>query len=305
MAKITISGSRQFLNLLTRIFYSVFYALGLRGKKRFWGVVYDSKTKQPLDPVIVKLIGAGETHEVHTCITDMEGRYGFLVDPGKYKILPKKSNYVFPSSRVTGSEDGNFKDVYHGEFFEVSGGAEVVAPNIPMDPLATDWNQQAKAKILHYKSFWKSFFSVLLSLAFWAGFSLTLFFIALDFKQDLVITQRNWFLAFCGYLFVFILNGIVPQTRLWGQVLDKNTGQAFSNLLLELKNPVLPDLFMARTQTTEEGRFFLRVNPGNYTLEIKKPNPEGVMEVLGRVKVSVTGEALVNQTLLIDLQNSI
>jgi len=305
MAKITISRSRQFLNMLTRIFYWVFFAVGLRGKKKFWGVVYDSKTKQPLDPVIVKLISAGDAHEVHTCITDMEGRYGFLVDPGKYKILPKRSNYIFPSSRVAGSEDGNFKDIYHGEFFEVSGGAEVVAPNIPMDQITADWNQQAKAKILKYKSFWRTLFFVLLTLVFWAGFALVLFFLFLDFKQDLAITQRGWFLAFCAYLFVFILNGIIPQTRLWGQVVDKNTGQPFSNLLLELKNPILPDLFMARTQTTEEGRFFLRVNPGNYTLEIKKPNPEGVQQVMGRVKITVSAEALVNQTLLIDLQNSI
>ncbi|MCL5008805.1 MAG: hypothetical protein M1400_00495, partial [Patescibacteria group bacterium] len=125
------------------------------------------------------------------------------------------------------------------------------------------------------------------------------------FWKNLAITQPGWLTVFCAYIFVFILNGVIPQTRLWGEVLDKNTRQPLSGLVLELKNPILPDLFMARTLTTEEGRFFLRVNPGSYALEIKTRDAGGQDLVLGRVQINVGSEALVNQTFWIDWQKGV
>jgi len=307
METIRISKTRQFLNLLARIFHYAFLSVGLRGNKKFWGLVYDASTKQPLDPVIVKLIGAGDEFEpeVQTCITDMKGRYGFLVGPGKYKILAKKTNYVFPSTRVVGSQDGDFLDVYHGEFFEVTGGSEVIAPNIPMDKITRDWNQEAKAKVMKYKTFWQKFFFIFWTLGFWAFFSLTLVYLILDFKANLAITRSGWLIIFCIYIFSFILNGLIPQARLWGEVLDKNTRQPINGLTLELKNPVMPDLFMARTTTTQEGRFFLRVNPGLYKLEMKINDAGGNNIILGRVEIRVSNEALVNQTFWIDWQKGV
>lgn len=307
METIRVSKTREFANWLTRIFHYAFLSVGLRGKKKFWGLVYDSATKQPLDPVIVKLIGAGEETDpdVQTCITDMKGRYGFLVQPGRYKILAKKTNYEFPSQKITGGQDGDFLDIYHGEFFEVTGGSEVVAPNIPMDKISRDWNQEAKAKMMHYRNFWQKLFFIFLSLVFWAGFSLVLVFLILDFKSNLAITQQGWLMGFCAYIIVFILNGLIPQVRLWGEVLDKNTRQPLPKLTLELKNPVMPDLFMARTITTQEGRFFLRVNPGHYLLEMKVKDAGNNNIILGRVRIGVSGEALVNQTFWIDWQKGV
>lgn len=302
METIRVSKSQEIVNLITRVFDSIFRFVGLRGKKKFWGVVYDSFSKQPLDPVIVKLIDADGSSEVQTCITDMKGRYGFLVQPGRYKILAKKTNYIFPSQKVTAGEDGDFKDIYHGEFFEVNGGSEVVAPNIPMDQITADWNQQAKAKILKYRHGWRRLFSTLVAVMFWVGFSVILAVLGLDFRHNLSFTQSGFLWAFFVYIFVFILNGVVPHTRLWGEVLDKTTGRPLEGLWLELKNPILPDLFMARTQTSTEGRFFLRVNPGIYVLEIKTENPDGQPLILGKTKISVGQEALVNQTFWIDLQ---
>ena len=71
-------------------------ALSLKNSRQYWGIVYDSVNKQPLDPAIVKLLYV-DGREVETCVTDMAGRYGFLARPGKFKIFTKKSNYLFPS----------------------------------------------------------------------------------------------------------------------------------------------------------------------------------------------------------------
>jgi hypothetical protein len=65
---------------------------GLRQMQNYWGIVYDSVSKQPLDPAVVKLIDAKTGKVISTCITNLKGRYGFLTAPGKYKILVKKTN---------------------------------------------------------------------------------------------------------------------------------------------------------------------------------------------------------------------
>ncbi len=54
-------------------------------KKKNWGVVFDAITKQPLDPVVVAIKDfTGKV--IQTSITDMEGRFGFIVTPGTYTI---------------------------------------------------------------------------------------------------------------------------------------------------------------------------------------------------------------------------
>src|SRR3989344_7186884 len=78
----------------------------LREKRRFWGVVYDSVSKQPLDPVKVSLIYVDTGVVESSGITDLEGRYGFLARPGKFKIFAQRSNYIFPSQKIKGDSDG-------------------------------------------------------------------------------------------------------------------------------------------------------------------------------------------------------
>jgi hypothetical protein len=98
----------EFLNRFLTLF-------GFRKEQSYWGVVYDSQSKQPIDPAIVKLIDVSTGHAVETCITDMQGRYGFLTHPGKFKIFVQRTNYLFPSSSQQGESDGVYKNLYHGE----------------------------------------------------------------------------------------------------------------------------------------------------------------------------------------------
>jgi hypothetical protein len=54
---------------------------GLKKKAPPWGVVYDSVTKRPLDPAYVVLKNL-QGKQIASAITDLDGRYGFLVEPG-------------------------------------------------------------------------------------------------------------------------------------------------------------------------------------------------------------------------------
>ncbi|MEZ4103140.1 MAG: carboxypeptidase-like regulatory domain-containing protein [Candidatus Paceibacterota bacterium] len=120
--------------------------LGFRRRKRPWGTVYDSVTKQPLDPVYVILTDM-RGKEVATTITDLDGRFGFLVAPGRYHIFVKKDNYTFPSTKLSGKEsDALYGDLYQGEEIEIVGEEDLVVKNIPMDSLSFNWNEFEKSK---------------------------------------------------------------------------------------------------------------------------------------------------------------
>ena len=132
---------------LLRYLYMLLTLAGLRKRRRPWGTVYDSKNKQPLDPVMVELYSAETGKKVQDAITDLWGRFGFLDKPGKYYIVAKKSNYTFPSKLITANIDGLFANLNHGEVFSLTPGS-LVTPNIPMDQEAFDWNQEDKKRIV-------------------------------------------------------------------------------------------------------------------------------------------------------------
>ncbi len=279
----------------------VFIYLGLKKEKNFWGVVYDSQTKQPIDPAVVKIVRAGTNMEVQTGITDLGGRYGFLVGPGKYKIIAKKQNYLFPTEMLKGSDDGIYKHIYKGEFFEVKGGSEVVAPNIPMDSINTDWNQEAKKK--YFKAYPYVRYSILY-LASWVYrslFVISVLFISRDFFPDLTIQKNIWTYIFIIFLLLWLFSKIIPDIRLYGQILDKKTKSAVSGLYLEVHSPLFQSVVFGKTQTNEDGKFFLRASPGSYRLLFFDNPSEKQRKILGAVDLKIGGNGLLNKKFTIDL----
>src|SRR5581483_3636913 len=136
--------------LILRTIYELLTFFGLRKKRRRWGTVYDSNDKQPLDPVMMELIDADSGSILEQAITDLTGRFGFLDRVGKFLIRARKTHYQFPSTKITGQSDGVYDNLYHGEVIEVKESGDVLSPNVPMDPLAFDWNQKDKQRIVKF-----------------------------------------------------------------------------------------------------------------------------------------------------------
>jgi hypothetical protein len=108
-----------------------------------WGTVYDSVTKAPVDPAYVELFD-GDGVQKAEAITDLDGRYGFLVPPGNYTLAVRKVNYTFPSThRSLTPNDVLYTNLYYGGPLVVS---ETVAADVPMDPVGFDWNQYEKMR---------------------------------------------------------------------------------------------------------------------------------------------------------------
>jgi len=275
------------VNWLLNLFY-------LKQSQRYWGIVYDSLTKQPLDPVIVKLLYV-DGREVETCVTDLAGRYGFLARPGKFKIHARRTNYAFPSRYAPGDGDGIYENLYHGEFFQLRGDYEVVGPNIPMDPLGQDWNQSAKLAAINKSPYFQYLFKMLAAILFWFGFILDGVYICSAFPK----IPTGLYVIAAVYLLLLILAVSLPEARLWGKVLADSPAAPGESLFLELGDPRFPGMVFGKTAVKEDGKFLLRSNKGKYTLFISKLGAGGQRSVLGQMKVSVGRSGVLNSTIVL------
>lgn len=257
-----------------RYFRDLYSFLGLRKKRRVWGTVYDSQTKQPLDPAVVELIDADTGEVKERAITDLAGRFGFLATEGRFKLKASKTHYEFPSQKETGPSDEIFGNLYHGETLTMAEGSTLVAPNIPMDPVARDWNQEAKQRLLPSRLRRAYFIQIVFNTLFVVGFGFALY---------------NYFeyggawntFTLSMYFVVMILRFILKPKHLWGR-LTKN-GQPMVDVKVELLHPKF-NVVMGKALSSIDGKFFLKVpEPGDYNLRISTRHGLIVYEGTARV----------------------
>ncbi|MEK7585431.1 MAG: hypothetical protein AAB455_02885 [Patescibacteria group bacterium] len=241
-------------------------AIGVRRRSAPWGVVYDSVTKRPLDPAYV-IIRRGET-DVTTAITDLDGRYGFFLPSGSYTLLANKTHYRFPSLKLEGKTgDELYENLYFGEPF-VSAGGEVVNRNIPLDPIAFDWNEFAKEQqgffILHSKRERRR--NLIFNL---------LFYIGLVLASYQAIFRPSWLNLITPFFYLGILlfryiwrkrrPAVAVKSRVTGLPIPFAVIRAFVPGVDQQVKSVVADMM---------GRFFLLTPPGEYYITVEEKLPD-------------------------------
>lgn len=251
-----------------RLISLLLLALGLKKKIVPWGVVYDSVTKQPLDPVYLTL-QTNDGKIVAEAITDLDGRYGFLVGPGTYRIFAQKTNYIFPSKKLFGKEKDEFYDnLYFGEPIEVKEGG-VIKKNIPMDPEKFDWNEFAKRskRLLKFHSrldlWWRRISQFIFILGFWI--SMFSCFIEPVFYN---------FLIFGIYLVLYFFKILGIGQKDFGLILEKETGYPLSFAPLRVILPETEKELFVRI-TDRLGRYYILVPKGEYKIKIEEKLEDG------------------------------
>ena len=256
------------LNLLR--FWSMFlYGVGLKKRNRPWGVVYDSVTKQPLDPVYVVLLDL-QGKEVATSITDMDGRYGFLVEPGIYKIKVNKNNYTFPSTKLVGkTSDELYSDLYFGETIEIKEKDEVIAKNIPMDQIGFNWNEfakkeQGKMKFYHTRDVVLSRFTeIFTAIGFLVSFAILF-----------VLPEPYNVIVFCLYLVLFSLKHAKLIKKKKGSVVYGKSGIPISYGIIRMYG-VANGVEMAHRVLDKKGSYYMLIGNGEYVAMVEKKNEDG------------------------------
>ena len=252
--------------ILLKALAAVLGWLGIKKKSKPWGTVYDAVTKQPIDPAYVT-VNQGEK-EIASAITDIDGRYGFLLPGDTYTIKAQKTHYQFPSQILQGrSADELYNNLYFGKPLSVSA-EEVINLNIPLDPTGFDWNEFAKTK--------DNFFKIhsakevrrkrILAAIFWFGFSAS----TVSF-----IYQP----AFFSLLILIIYSGLLlwqryRQAKHHPTNVKKSTGEP---LPFSIVRVFLSDLDqeVKRLVADELGRVYLLVRPGQYYLTVEEKLADG------------------------------
>lgn len=246
---------------------SLFSVLAIRRRKP-WGTVYDSVTKQPLDPAYVVLMKDGV--EVTTSITDLDGRYGFLAEPGMYRIVANKTNYVFPSARLAGRmSDELYTDLYFGEDISVMSVGDVIRKNIPLDPIATDWNEEAKRAqhLMRFHSKRDLWVARIAGALFWLGFVLSIFaFVTMPGALNLGILAL--------YVVVFVLRETVLAPKRRGSLTDSSTGSPLGYAIVRIYSASL-GTEIAHKAANAIGKYFMLIPNGRYYAKVERKNPDG------------------------------
>jgi hypothetical protein len=254
------------LNLM-RLWSMFLYGVGFKKRNRPWGVVYDSVTKQPLDPVYVVLKNM-EGVEIATSITDIDGRYGFLVDPGIYTIVAHKTNYSYPSLKLAGkNSDELYNDLYFGEQIEIKSEGEVIVKNIPLDRIGFDWNEFAKKEQRRMKFFHQ--FDVLVS-----KFSDVMFILGFLVSVIVLIVVPGPYnvIIFGVYVVMFGLRRLSVGRGKKGNISFAESGIPLSYGILRILTQNGQEI--AHRVVDRLGNYYCLVPNGYYIVSIEKKNED-------------------------------
>lgn len=120
--------------LLPQLFYwfmQFLQLLGIRKRRKAWGVVFNSQSGQPIPLAMVRIFDKRYNRVLEQAVTDNQGRFGFLVKEGTFYIQASKSGFTFPPKEKSSTF---YEKIYVGGDFNVADKEQTVAYNIPMDP---------------------------------------------------------------------------------------------------------------------------------------------------------------------------
>jgi hypothetical protein len=267
-------------------------AIGLKKKSRSWGTVYDSITKRPLDPVYVSLVDVATNKEVAGAITDIDGRYGFLVMPGKYKIVAQKTNYIQPSVKMKGQLfDEVYNDLYFGEEILVTEEGQIIAKNIPMDSFSFDWNEFAKTKMNVNKFIRQKDIT-------WAKISGIIFFIGaiVAFVAVFAAPEPYNYIIAGFYTLAYVLNYVVFGTKKSGTLTEKNTNSPLSFAIVSIFREG-EDTPLTKKIADKFGSYYSLVPKGRYYIKVEKKNDDGTYKEIFQSSVVVIKGGVINEDL--------
>lgn len=245
------------LAVLRSLFLQPLLFFRLRKKKK-WGVVYDSFTKQPLTLATIRVMDAASGKIVRTQVTDSLGRYLLILDPGSYKIVVEKSGYSDFSEHLRGQEeDTRYLNLYHGQTVNVTEKQNIIY-NIPVDPVAG-----------------KESFAALLKQRGLNAFKYTLSFAGLVISGvSLIITPTalvsGFFFAQLLFFGITRKFAFAPMPVKIGQVLDADISTPIGQAIVRVFDATYNKL-VNTTLSNTKGQYAVLVGPSKYYVTYEKP----------------------------------
>ncbi len=217
----------------------IIYALGwLRDRKKVksWGIVYDPERKRPI-PFATLRVYDTSNQLIKEKVTDIEGRYGFILDKGEYKLHINHPEYK--------------KEIVS---IEIEKPEEVAAYDIPLNSNKQFSEKSVKEKIIDNL---RLINTVIIITGF--TFSIIATIISPILINYLIITL---------YLIQFLILLLLKSRRGWGYVFDSLTRGRVDGAfvrLFDLKENKQVDVQM----TDAKGRYGFKAEPGSYGITVQ------------------------------------
>ena len=215
-------------------------------RRKSWGKVYDTETRQPVPLAAVRIFDAEEKRILETQFTDNLGRFGFLVKPGRYFIEVVKPNYLYPSKIE--------KSGYHQEIIS-TGEEKLVAAEIPIDP-----NISKLAGRIHFLSIAQTVLNYISLPLLIAGM-----FIAILIYTDNKNTYNALILALYGLVW-FLEFYRLYQIKPYGIVMEKISKGPIGLAIIRVFSQDNKKLIATKVSSLN-GKYHILVNPGNYNIK--------------------------------------
>ncbi|MBI3291081.1 hypothetical protein HYZ76_02245, partial [Candidatus Falkowbacteria bacterium] len=247
----------NFLSYLQFLFTQPFAAL-FRRKRKKWGVVYNSLSKQPVDLAIIRLYAQETNRLIQSRVTDKLGRYSFLAEPGVYYLTVTKPKFDFPSAYLKDKkEDAKYLDLYHGETIKVTSEQADIVANIPIDPQVAE---KPVGKVI-----WEYYLRKFQYVASFMGIPLATVSLIIS-PGPLTFTMFGFH---CLLYVLFRRLGYQKPPKNWGIVYDKNTKKPLGRAVTRIYDKEYNKLLETRITDTR-GRYSFLVNNNVYYVTTEK-----------------------------------
>ncbi|MBI2474988.1 fibronectin type III domain-containing protein [Candidatus Uhrbacteria bacterium] len=237
-----------------------------RRKRKGFGTVYYAISKTPVDLAVVRLFqiedktNPGQGRLVKSRVTDKQGRFFFLVQPGTYRLTVTKAGFRFPSEYLNGvKDDGVFLDVYHGEFIEVTEKDAVITPNVPLDSAQVTVVEKPKRVV------WQGRLRLLQHFIAISGVIVS---VAVVIIRPSVLAAVMVFVQILVYLLARRL-AKPRKPKSWGIVYDTETKRPLANVVARIFEPRYNKLLDTQ-MTDSKGRYAFLLGPSEYFAVFEK-----------------------------------
>ena len=255
-----LATSFNLFNWLRYLFTSLFLLFN-RKRRRAYGVVYNAVTKLPVGLATVRLFSMPDHRLVKTTVTDPNGKYYMLAQPGTYRFEVIKPGFISPSSYLSGlRQDGKYLDLYTGQDVVVNDKDTSITANIPLDP--SDSPKYHTPRALAGKRLLRSAQMALAPLG-------------LLFACVALVTSPsplNWLLLIAQVLVLgaSLVLAKSKKPKSWGIVYDAQTRSPVGNTVIRLFEPKYNKL-VESTLSDGFGRYSFLLGPNEYYVSFSKP----------------------------------
>jgi len=259
----TASAGFSLLNILLYLQYLFTEPLRalFRRKRKAWGVVYNSLSKQPIDLAVVRIYDKETGRLVRTRVTDADGRFFFVAPPGRYYIKVAKQGFNYPSEYLKGKTiDSKYLDLYFGETISVTGEETSIVPNIPLDPVGRE--PVSDRRVI--------FRLILRKIQYLISFSGVILAAVIVIIVPTILTIG--LLLFHSFIYlIFRRLGRPRKPKGWGIVRDKETKKPLPRTIVRIFDQKYNKLLESQITDTD-GHYGFLVGSNVYYLTASKPS---------------------------------